>query len=157
MSVTNLNFAARAQTNSLEVTGRFTPADAHEILRTKFAPWVQDLGLVAEHCSPMGVRLRLPYSTRLARSGGTVSGQALMACADSAIAIAICAAVGEFRNATTVNQAMSFMRPIGAVDVLIDAAVRKLGRNLIFGEALFTTRGGEFVCAHATATWAFIP
>jgi acyl-coenzyme A thioesterase PaaI-like protein len=157
MNVTNLNFVERAHIASTDRFERFTPSEAHEILRTKFAPWVQELNLVVEHCSPMGARLRLPYSLKLARFGETVSGQALLACADSAMAIAICSALGEFRNGTTVSQNMSFMRPIGPTDVFINAAVRKLGKRLIFGDVIFTANGGELIYAHATATWAFIP
>jgi acyl-coenzyme A thioesterase PaaI-like protein len=101
--------------------------------------------------------LRLPHSTQFERSGNTICGQALLACADSAIAVAIWAALGEFRNITTVNQTMSFMRPISNRDVIINATVRKVGRSLIFGDALFAASDVELVCAHATATWALIP
>jgi uncharacterized protein (TIGR00369 family) len=135
----------------------FTPDHAHELLRTKFAPWVQDLGMVVEECTAEAVRLCLPYSPRLARVGNTVSGQAVMACADSAMALAIAAAFGEFRNCTTVSQTISFMRPIPASDTSVEAVVRKLGRSLVFGEVTFRVYGSEVVCAHAVATWALIP
>jgi uncharacterized protein (TIGR00369 family) len=134
----------------------FGPAEAQELLGDKFAPWVQDLQLVVEDCSPAGVRLRLPYSARLARVGDTVSGQALMACADTAMAIAIFAAFGRFRNVTTVSQNINFMRPIAAADVQIDATVRKLGRSLVFSEVFFCAVGTGAIAAHATSTWALI-
>jgi acyl-coenzyme A thioesterase PaaI-like protein len=135
----------------------YSPADAHAMLRASLGSWVLDLGLVVEECRADGARLRLPHSPRFARLGGNVSGQALMACADTAMGVAITSAFGEFRDITTVGQAMSFMRPIGAADTLIDAVVRKLGRNLVFAEAWFRAAGSEVACAHATATWAVLP
>jgi uncharacterized protein (TIGR00369 family) len=134
----------------------FTVEAAQELLRTKFAPWVQDLGLVVESCAPERCVIRLPWTPRLARFGNTMSGQAMLAAADSAIAIAISAATGEFRNCTTVSQTMSFMRAIPEGDVRIEAVVRKLGRSLVFAEASFSAEGNAQVCAHAVATWALI-
>ena len=147
---------AHREPGRLHAANAFTPDDAHELLRTKFAPWVQELGLVVEECDPTGARLRLPHSPRLARFGDTVSGQALMACADSAMAIAITSAFGTFRNITTVGQTISFMRPIPGGDTRIEAVVRKVGRALVFGEVTFRAAGSEAICAHAVATWAVI-
>jgi len=134
----------------------FTPAQAHELLRTKFAPWVQDLDLIVESCSVAGARLRLPFSARLTRVGDTICGQALMACADSGMAIAIFGAFGEFRNVTTVGQTISFMRPIAAKDVIIEATVQKRGRSIVFCEVSMMAAGAKDIAAHATATWALI-
>ena len=133
----------------------FTTAQAQELLKTKFAPWVQDLGLIVEHCWESGARLRLPFATRITRVGDTVCGQAMMACADTAMALAICSAFGEPRNITTVGQTISFMRP-AAQDLVIEAFIQKRGRNLIFSEALFMVDGTKGLTAHATATWVAI-
>jgi uncharacterized protein (TIGR00369 family) len=157
MNATTLDVAVRTSTSSRGTRAGFTTARAQELLRSIYAPWVQELDLFVEECSPNGVRLRLPYSPRLARFGNTICGQALMACADSAIPIAIWAAFGEFTNVTTVSQAISFMRPIANRDVVVNATVRKLGRSLVFGDAVFTTSDADAVCAHAIATWALIP
>ena len=80
-----------------------------------------------------------------------------MACADTAMGMAIFSAYGEYRNVTTVSQTMSFMRPIADADTLIEAEVRKLGRTLLFCEATFRAAGSDAICAHATSTWAVIP
>jgi acyl-coenzyme A thioesterase PaaI-like protein len=157
MSVSTIDFGTRTQARARDRSSSFTPAQAHELLGTKFAPWVQELGLRVEECSFAGARLRLPYSPTLTRAGRTICGQALMACADSAMAIAIASAFGEFRNVTTVNQSMSFMRAVANADVLIDAIVQKLGKSLVFGEVYLTSSGSDDIAAHATATWALIP
>jgi uncharacterized protein (TIGR00369 family) len=82
---------------------------------------VQDLGLVVESMTAGTVTLRLPFDERLARIGGMVCGQALMAAADTAMVIAISAQLGEFRPMTTVSLTTSFMRPIAQGDALITA------------------------------------
>src|SRR4051794_3250746 len=68
----------------------FGIAEAKRVLGEVFAPWVQDLNLSIEHFDftppaggsadwQPGAILRLPFSERLCRNGGIVSGQALMA------------------------------------------------------------------------------
>src|SRR6185503_12266683 len=61
-----------------------TPADGDAVLAENFAPWVRDLELRVEETGPDHAVLRLPWSSRLAREGGGLSGQALMAAADTA-------------------------------------------------------------------------
>jgi hypothetical protein len=46
------------------------------------------------------------------------------------MALAIFGPLGRSRNITTLNQTISFMRAIANADVLIDASVRKLGKNV---------------------------
>jgi acyl-coenzyme A thioesterase PaaI-like protein len=48
-----------------------------------FGPWISELKLKAEHISGDSLRLRLPYSDHIARPGGVVMGQAMMAMADT--------------------------------------------------------------------------
>jgi uncharacterized protein (TIGR00369 family) len=134
-----------------------TLTEAHQLLKTKFAPWLQELNLIVQEFSPTGATLRLPYSERLIRAGNTMCGQALMACADTAMVIAICSAFGEFRNMITVGQTISFMRPIGNADVIIDANVLKLGKSIVFGEIFLAAAGTDGIAAHATATYALLP
>ena len=52
----------------------------------------------------------MPFSERLCRNGGIVSGQALMAFADTAMVIANVAANRRYRPMTTVDQTTHFMR-----------------------------------------------
>lgn len=156
MNVTSVDFAPRNTRSSPDPSG-FTTADARELWRTGFAPGVQELGLTIEECSVTGARLRLPYSPRLARFGDTGCGQALMACADSAMAFAIMSAFGGFKNITTVTQSITFMRTIARSDVLIDARIQKLGKSLAFAEVSFTAAGEDAVAARATSTWMLLP
>jgi hypothetical protein len=80
-----------------------TPATLQACLADWFAPWVQDLGLVVESMADGEVTLRLPFDERLARIGGMVCGQALMAAADTAMVLAIVTQLGTRRPMTTVQ------------------------------------------------------
>ncbi|HEY3785807.1 MAG TPA: PaaI family thioesterase [Steroidobacteraceae bacterium] len=89
--------------------------------------------------------------------GSTVAGQALMACADTAMALAIIGTYRKLTNITTVSPTIDFMRPVPAADVIVDARVARLGRGLIFAGASFTTATSETVLARATSAWMRIP
>ena len=118
----------------------FGIAEARRVLGEVFAPWVLDLNLSIERFDfapsgdtadwQPGAILRLPFSERLCRKGGTVSGQALLAFADTAMVIANFAANRGYRALTTVDQTMHFMRAVSASDVLADARVVRLGRTM---------------------------
>jgi uncharacterized protein (TIGR00369 family) len=140
--------------SNLTTTTGFGVAAANEVLRDKVAPWIQDLGVIVESCSPVGVTLRLPRSARLLRFGKSVCGPALMACADTAMAIAVLASFGEFRKIATVTLNVDFMRPVADSDVTIAAMVRRQGRSLIFTECSFVDSRSRAIAVHATATWA---
>jgi uncharacterized protein (TIGR00369 family) len=132
----------------------FTIEAARAVLRERFAAWVRDLDLQFEHIEPGRVRLRLPFSERLARTGGMISGQAIMAAADTAMVFAIASRAGQFVDAATVNQSTSFFRA-GAGDLIIDVRVIKQGRTLAFGEAMISTVGRpDDPVAQATMTYA---
>jgi uncharacterized protein (TIGR00369 family) len=115
-----------------------TPAQANEILAENFAPWIQALHLEVEETTPTTTTVRLPWHPTLAREGGTLSGQALMAAADTATVLAISTARGAYCPMTTVQQNTTFQRPIKDADVLITARVTKLGRTLAFTDITMT-------------------
>ena len=130
------------------------PAAGDAILRDNFAPWVQDLGLTVEATSDGEATLRLPWSDHLAREGGALSGQALMAAADTATVIAICSARGGFVPMTTVQLSATFQRPVVGKDVLVAAHLTKLGRTMAFADVTMTA--GDVLAAHATTVYALL-
>jgi uncharacterized protein (TIGR00369 family) len=129
------------------------PADADQILADNFAPWVRDLGLVVEEVGAGTAMLRLPWSDRLAREGGALSGQAMMAAADTATVIAVSGARGGFVPMTTVQQSTTFQRPVTG-DLIVRVTVTKLGRTLAFADVTMTT--DDEVAAHATTVYAIL-
>ncbi|MCZ4126022.1 PaaI family thioesterase [Streptomyces sp. H39-S7] len=132
-----------------------TTAEAEKILADSFAPWVRDLALAVVETGDRHAVLRLPWSGRLAREGGAMSGQALMAAADTATVIAVSAARGGYGPMTTVQQSTTFQRAVQDADVLLTARVTKLGRRLAFTDITMTAEGGEEVVAQGTTVYAF--
>jgi uncharacterized protein (TIGR00369 family) len=133
-----------------------TVEQANRILDENFAAWVLELRLDVESVDKMSARLRLPFSERLVRVGGTICGQALMSFADTAMVVAVSAASGGFRPMTTVGQTVSFMRPIANADVVAEAKVLRLGKTLAFGEIDLRAGDRDDLAAHVTTTYAIL-
>ncbi|MFF3425699.1 PaaI family thioesterase [Streptomyces sp. NPDC002602] len=133
-----------------------TPADADKILADNFAPWVLALGLTVRETGDRHAVLRLPWSDDLARDGGGLSGQALMAAADTATVIAISAARGAYGPMTTVQQSTSFQRPVVGTDVMIDVRITKLGKRMAFADITMTPDGSTEPAAKASTVYALL-
>lgn len=138
------------------MTPTLTTAAADKVLADNFAPWVLDLGLSVVSVDGQEAVLRLPWSDRLAREGGGLSGQALMAAADTATVIAVAAARGGFVPMTTVQQSISFQRAVLGTDVLVRARLTKAGKRMAFADITMTAEGSEETAAHATAVYALL-
>ncbi|WP_242909159.1 PaaI family thioesterase [Actinomadura terrae] len=132
------------------------PVDGDKILRENFAPWVLDLGLVVEEVGDGSAVLRLPWSERLAREGGALSGQAMMAAADTGVVVAVAGAKGGYVPMTTVQLNTSFQRPVVGRDVLVAVRLTKLGRTLAFADVTLSSDGDPAVVAHASAVYAIM-
>ena len=133
-----------------------TPAEADKILSGSFAPWVQELGLSVVELDDRRAVLRLPWTTRLAREGGALSGQALMAAADTATVIAVSAARGGFVPMTTVQQSTTFQRAVVDADVLVEAVLTKLGRRMAFADITMTVGDTAEIAARASTVYALL-
>ncbi|CAM5377028.1 MULTISPECIES: PaaI family thioesterase [Streptomyces] len=133
-----------------------TSAEADKILSANFAPWVLQLGLTVEAVADDRVILRMPWSDALAREGGALSGQALMAAADTATVIAVSAARGAYGPMTTVQQSTSFQRAVIGSDVLIEAVVTKLGRRMAFADIAMTAESSGEIAARASTVYALL-
>ena len=121
-----------------------------------FAPWVQALELEVLACDAGKVSVRLPNQAQLARVGGMVCGQAMMAAADTSMVLALMNHLNGFRPMTTVQQSTSFLKPLSGQDGVIEARVLRAGKSLAFGE--IDIRGasdGKSVC-RSTTTYALL-
>lgn len=132
-------------------------AAARRMLDELFAPWVQALGLRVEAIGGGEATLVLPYDPKLSRVGGIVCGQAMMAAADTAMVLALAAALDGFRPMTTVQLQTSFLRavPADAGELRIVCRILRRSRNLAFGEVEIATADGQ-LAAHATTTYALL-
>ncbi|MET9635422.1 PaaI family thioesterase [Streptomyces virginiae] len=134
----------------------FSPADADKILADNFAPWVLALGLTVQETGDRHAVLRLPWSEALARDGGGLCGQAMMAAADTATVIAISAARGGYGPMTTVQQSTSFQRPVVDADVLVHVRVTKLGKRMAFADITLTPDGADEPAVTASTVYALL-
>ena len=127
-----------------EVHSIFGLQAAGRVMIEHVPPWVQDLGLLVEgieadrpHGAPPdwhpGAIIRLPFSSKLCRNGGSVSSGALMTLADTAMLFACSAAWNGYRPISPIDQTTHFLRPVNT-DVLADARVIRIGRSTSFGQ-----------------------
>ena len=141
--------------------------EARRVLREVFAPWVLDLQLSIsgiECAAPPGAAadwqpravLRMPFSERLCRNGGTICGQALMAFADTAMVIANLVANRGYRPMTTVDQTTHFMRAVASSDVLADARVIRRGRTMNFGRVTLSSASDNKPVAMVSSAFAML-
>lgn len=131
-------------------------APLEQALLTYFAPWIQSMGLRVEAAGPDSVTLRLPCGPALAREGGMVCGQALMAAADTAMALALVHHFGAFRPCTTVQMNTAFLKPLAGQDGLVTATVLRAGRSLAFGEIDIRGAADKACVARASTTYALL-
>ena len=144
----------------------FGIGEARRFLGEVFPPWVLDLNLSVEQFEfdppegrtdwQPGAVLRMAFSERICRIGGVVSGQALMAFADTAMVVANFAANRGQRMMTTVDQTTHFMRAAAASDVLADARVVRLGRTMSFGRVTLTSAADQKPVAMVSSAFAML-
>lgn len=130
-------------------------AAAQTMLDEIVAPWMRQLNLQIVRMGPTESEMRLPFDHALKHGGGVVCGQVLMAAADTAMVVALSAALGGFRPMTTVSLTTQFMRPVSDGDIRIVARILRKGKNLAFGEIALYDAGGT-MAAHATTTYALL-
>jgi uncharacterized protein (TIGR00369 family) len=163
----NLGWGETAIMQSGQDVTAFDLDEARRVLAEVFAPWVRDLGLSVEsiEMSPPpgapadwqpGAVLRMAFSDRLCRHGGIVCGQALMALADTAMVIAIQAAIRGFRPMTTVDQTTHFLKAVTSSDVLADARVVRLGRTMSFGRVTLSSAADNKPVAMVSSAFAML-
>ena len=122
-----------------------------------FGPWIWDLNLKAEHVGIDQIKLRLPFSDHVARPGGVVIGQAMMAMADTVMVLAICEKLGRFATLATISQTTNFLRAAVRQDVIAVARAVKVGRSTAFGEVDMFVDGSAEPIAQTLSTFAVLP
>ena len=127
------------------------------ILSSVLADWVKALDLRVVAVRVGEVELALPVTPLQVHSGGVLSGQTLMAAADSAMILAVSSQLGGFRPMTTVQLQTSFLHPVAGDSgtVRLVARVLRAGKNLVFGEVEAFDAAGR-LAAHSTTTYALL-
>ncbi|HQY43404.1 MAG TPA: PaaI family thioesterase [Paracoccaceae bacterium] len=133
-----------------------TEADLTEFLAVTF-PQVQD-DFVVERLTPDGIILRLKVAERHLRPGGTVSGPSMFGLADVAFYFALMSRIGLKALAVTTNVSIDFLRkPMPDADLLGEARILKIGRQLAAGDVLIRSDGQDEVVARAGLTFSIPP
>jgi len=101
-----------------------------------------------------GCRLRQRYDKRLLRPGVTLSGATMMALGDFAMYLAVLSAIGWVPLAVTTNLTINFLRKPPPGDLIAEARLLKLGKQLAVGEVAIHADGGEDMVAHVTSTYS---
>jgi uncharacterized protein (TIGR00369 family) len=100
------------------------------------------------------ITLRMAFTSDLVRAGGTISGPAMMALADTAAYFITLAHAGPLPHMATANLDIHFLsRPL-PVDIIATATLLRLGRRLAVSTVEIRSDGSDEVVAHATVTYA---
>lgn len=138
-----------------EIDARMTAQDVDDFLRREF-PQIFDSGyhLIVEATRHRFARLRLKYSDRHLRPGGTISGPAMFSLADVAMYACVLSHYGPVALAVTTNLNINFLRKPAPGDLLAEARLLKAGQRLAVGEIVLCSDGETEPAAHATATYS---
>lgn len=133
-----------------------TEADLTDFLDVTF-PQVKD-DFVVERLTQEGIVLRLKISDKHLRPGGTVSGPSMFGLADVAFYFALMSRIGPEALAVTTNVSIDFLRkPMPDADLLGEARILKIGRQLAAGDVLIRSEGHDEVVARAGLTFSIPP
>jgi len=125
-------------------------------LAQEFAQVADEFDVVA--VTEQGMTLRLKVGPHHLRPGGTVSGPSMFGLVDVAVYLAILSRIGPVALAVTTNCTIDFMRkPAAGRDLVCDARILKLGRQLAVCDALVYSQGAPDPVARASATYSIPP
>ena len=114
-------------------------------------------GLSIETVEHGRARVRLAYSEKFIRPGGTVSGPTMMMLADFALYLAVLSAIGPVPLAVTINFNINFLRRPEQRDLIADARILKLGKRLAVMDVSLYSEGLDPPVAHVTSTYSIPP
>jgi uncharacterized protein (TIGR00369 family) len=110
-----------------------------------------------ERLTEDGIVVRLNVGERHLRPGGTVSGPSMFGLADVSAYLATLAKIGPKALAVTTNCAIDFMRKPAPKDLIAEARLLKLGRQLSVTDVLLFSEGDDRPVARASLTYALPP
>ena len=130
-----------------------TIAEIETLLNASFPDWNRFSQITA--LGDNDITVTMPFRTDLLRAGGTISGPALMALADSAAYYLTLAQAGPVPSAATANLDIHFLVRPKPQAITAVATMLRLGRRLSVAKVdLFS---GDQLVAHATVTYALPP
>jgi uncharacterized protein (TIGR00369 family) len=135
-----------------------TVAELEQFLTREFPQaFHPDSGLSIDTVEHGRAVVRLAYSDRFIRPGGTISGPTMMMLADFALYLAVLSAIGPVALAVTINFNINFLRRPEPRDLIADASMLKLGKRLAVMEVALYSEGSDDPVAHVTSTYSIPP
>lgn len=132
---------------------RMTIAEIEQLMDQSFPDWRTFSRITA--LGDQDITLEMPFRTELLRAGGTISGPALMALADTAAYFLTLAHAGPVPSAATANLDIHFLSRPKPAAIRAVATMLRLGRRLSVARVdLFSE---QTLVAHATVTYALPP
>jgi uncharacterized protein (TIGR00369 family) len=130
-----------------------TVSEIEALMDEHFATWRQFSQITA--LGERDITVRMPFRKDLVRAGGTISGPALMALADTAAYFVTLAHAGPLPGAATANLDIHFLLRPQPQDIIATATMLRLGRRLAVSKV--DLHSGDELVAHATVTYALPP
>ena len=129
---------------------RLTQPELESLIDQHFPTWRTFPTITA--LGERDISLRMPFRADFLRAGGTISGPALMALADTAAYFLTLAHAGPVPNAATANLDIHFLARPDPKDLVAVATMLRLGRRLAVSKVDILS--GTEIVAHATVTYA---
>lgn len=129
---------------------KMTIAEIETLMDQGFPDWRNFSAITA--LGDNDITLRMPFRPQLMRAGGTISGPALMALADTAAYFVTLAHAGPVASAATANLDIHFLARPRPADITAVATMLRLGRRLSVSKV--DLYSGDELVAHATVTYA---
>ena len=125
--------------------------EAIEALLDQFYPPWRNFSRI-EALGDRDITLRMPFRKELTRAGGTISGPAMMALADTAAYYLVLAHCGPVANAATANLDIHFLSRPAPADVVAVATLLRKGKRLVVTRVDMSS--GDDLVASSTVTYA---
>ena len=132
-----------------------TPRQIEDLLREYQLDHEGHIGI--EAIGPKSARARFRVEKKHLRPGNTVSGPTLMALADVAMYAALLGEIGLVPLAVTTSLSINFLRRPAPRDVVAQAELLKVGRQLAVGVVLLYSEGEPQPVAHVACTYSIPP
>jgi uncharacterized protein (TIGR00369 family) len=129
---------------------KMTIAEIEALMDEGFPDWRTFSEITA--LDESSITLRMPFRPQLVRAGGTISGPALMALADTAAYFITLALAGPVREAATASLDIHFLSRPQPADITATATMLRLGRRLAVSRVELFSAGT--LVAHATVSYA---
>lgn len=130
------------------------PATLNALFDRHFPAWLRALDLRVTEAEPGRLALRLPLRPDICRPDGSVTGQALMAFADTGMVLALAAESGRLVPAATLTLTTTFLTAIRGEAAVMEVALTRRGRAVSFLTAEIRAEGRPEPGAQVQAVFA---